>query len=294
MSALGDYNIGGQTLQLEKFDLKKLVVNDNGEFVNPRIAMIAKSGSGKSWVIREILYYLSKTRIPCGTVIAPTDKMTKFYDDIIPTTYIHHEYKEEIIPKVLHRQKLIIEKNKEREKDKKKPIDPRAFLVMDDCMSSKHLWLKDPNVLSIFNEGRHFQLTFILAMQYAIGIQPELRNNFDFIFLLGEDTYSSRRKIHEHYAGIFPKFDLFDQVFSQVTDNYGCMVLDNRIRSTDIHKKVFWFKSRQTPDFKVGIPRALKFHDVNFDPDHDKKTPLVDIGSMISSKRRQVVKVRMA
>jgi ABC-type glutathione transport system ATPase component len=114
MTALGDYNIGGQTLQLEKFDLKKLVVNDSGEFVNPRIAMIAKSGSGKSWVIREILYYLSKTRIPCGTVIAPTDKMTKFYDDIIPATYIHHEYKEEIIPKVMERQTKMLAKNERR------------------------------------------------------------------------------------------------------------------------------------------------------------------------------------
>ena len=293
MSGQNDYNIGGQTIQLEKFDLKKLVVNDRGEYVNPRIAMIAKSGSGKSWVIREILYYLSKTHIPCGTVIAPTDKMTKFFDDIVPGSYIHHEYKEDIIPKVLHRQKIIIDKNEQRKKEGKKIIDPRAFLVMDDCMSSKHLWLKDPNVLSIFNEGRHFQLTFILAMQYCIGIQPELRNNFDFIFLLGEDTYSSRKKIYEHYAGIFPKFDLFDQVFSQVTDNYGCMVLDNRIRSADIQKKVFWFKSRETPDFKIGIPRALKYHQINFDPDHDKKSPLLDLNSMISSKRRQVVKVKL-
>ena len=51
-------------------------------------------------------------------------------------------------------------------------------------MSSKHLWLKDPSVLSIFNEGRHYQLTFILAMQYSLGIQPELRSNFDYVFLL--------------------------------------------------------------------------------------------------------------
>ena len=287
-----DYNIGGQMLQLEQFDLKKLYINDAGEYVNPRIAMIAKSGSGKSWVIREILYYLSRTKIPCGTVIAPTDKMTKFFDDIVPPSFIHHEYKEDIIPRILHRQKVIIEKNTNRKKDGKKLLDPRAYLVMDDCMSSKHLWLKDPYVLSIFNEGRHYQLTFILAMQYAIGIQPELRNNFDFIFLLGEDTYSSRKKIYEHYAGIFPKFDIFDQVFNQVTDNYGCMVLDNRIRSTDIHKKVFWFKSKKTPEFIVGIPRALKFHEQNFDPNHDKKTPVMDLNSLMS-KRKQIVRVKM-
>lgn len=287
-----NYNIGGQVLQLEKFDLNKLVYTTEGKHVNPRIAMIAKSGSGKSWVIREILYYLSQTKIPAGTVIAPTDKMTKFFDEIVPPSFIHHEYNENIIPRILHRQKVIIEKNTNRKKDGKRLLDPRAFLVMDDCMSSKHLWLKDPNVLSIFNEGRHFQLTFILAMQYAIGIQPELRNNFDFIFLLGEDTYSSRKKIYEHYAGIFPRFDIFDQVFNQVTDNYGCMVLDNRIRSTDIHKKVFWFKSKETPDFTIGIPRALKFHALNFDPNHDKKTPLIDLAAM-GSKRRQIVRVNM-
>ena len=284
--------IGNQVLQLEKFDLTKLVLNERGEYVNPRIAMIAKSGSGKSWIIRDILYHLSKTKIPSGTVIAPTDKMTKFFNDIVPASYIHHEYKEEIIPRILHRQKLIIAKNEKRVKEGKPKIDPRGFLIMDDCMSSKHLWLKDPNVLSIFNEGRHYQLTFILAMQYAIGIQPELRNNFDFIFLLGEDTYSSRKKIYEHYAGIFPKFDIFDQVFNQVTDNYGCMVLDNRIRSTDIHKKVFWFKSHETPEFKVGIPKSLDFDKNNFDPDHDKKTPIMDLNSM-SSKRRQIVKVKL-
>ena len=97
------------------------------------------------------------------------------------------------------------------------------------------------------------------------------------------------------YIDTLQRLDLkeFDQVFNQVTDNYGCMVLDNRIRSTDIHKKVFWFKSRATPDFKVGIPQALKFHETHFDPEHDKKTPLVDLSSMMNSKRRHIVKVKM-
>ena len=67
-------------LQLDKFDLKNLVYDQNGDFLNPRIAIIAKSGSGKSWVIRDILSYLRK--IPCGVIIAPTDKMTHFYNDV--------------------------------------------------------------------------------------------------------------------------------------------------------------------------------------------------------------------
>ena len=111
-------------------------------------------------------------------------------------------------------------------------------------MSSKHLWLKDPNVLSIFNEGRHYQLTFILSMQYSLGIQPELRSNFDYVFLLGEDFINNRRKLYEHYAGMFPSRELFDQVFMQVTDNYGVMVINNRLRSNDIRKKYFGTKHK--------------------------------------------------
>lgn len=282
----------GQVLDFDKFDMKNLVYNESGEYINPRIGIIAKSGSGKSWVIREILYYLYKTHIPCGTVIAPTDKMTKFYNEFVPTCYIHHEYKEEIIPKVLHRQRQMIEKNEQRVKQGRKIVDPRCYLVMDDCMSTKHLWLKDPHVLSIFNEGRHFQLTFILAMQYSLGIQPELRSNFDFIMLLGEDNYSNRKRLYEHYAGIFPTRDIFEMVFSELTNNYGCMIINNRLRSNDLKKKVFYFKARETPPFKMGVPRCLRFNSEHFDPQYEKKQSTFDLNALIF-KRRSNLRIKM-
>lgn len=282
----------GQVLDFDKFDMKNLVYDEKGNYMNPRIGIIAKSGSGKSWVIREILYYLYKTNIPCGTIIAPTDKMTKFYNDFIPPCFIHHDYKEEIIPKVLHRQRLIIDKNAERTKKCKPTVDPRCFLIMDDCMSSKHLWLKDPHILSIFNEGRHFQLTFVLSMQYSLGIQPELRSNFDFIFLLGEDNYSNRKRLYEHYAGIFPTRDIFETVFSELTNNYGCMVINNRLRSNDIKKKVFHFRASKTPDFKLGIPRSLHFNSEYYDPHHEKRGQMFDLNALIF-KRKNNIKIKM-
>jgi hypothetical protein len=282
MSGNRTIDFNGDTLQLEKFDMKNLVYDQNGDFLNPRIAMIAKSGSGKSWVIRDIMYYMRS--IPCGTVIAPTDKMTGFFNSFCPPSFIYHEYKENTIPKILARQRYILDKNNKRKEKKKKTYDPRTFLIMDDCMSTKHLWLKDPNMLTIFNEGRHYQLTFILSMQYSLGIQPELRSNFDYVFLLGEDFINNRKKLYEHYAGMFPTRDIFDQVFLQVTDNYGCMVINNRLRSTDITKKVFWYKASKRANFKVGSPKFIKFHDENYDPDHDKRVPFIDL-NMFGRKR---------
>ena len=285
-----DINCGGDAIQLDKFDLKNLVVDQNGEFLNPRIAIIAKSGSGKSWVIRDILLYLQS--IPCGTIIAPTDKMTKFYDDFFPASFIHHEFREDIIPRLLARQKMILEKNDRRKRKGEKLLDPRTFLIMDDCMSSKHLWLKDPNMLSIFNEGRHYQLTFILSMQYSLGIQPELRSNFDYVFLLGEDFINNRKKLYEHYAGMFPTRELFDQVFLQVTDDYGTMVINNRLRSSDIKKKVFWYKAKKRADFEIGCNRFKKFHQIYFDKNHDKRLPYIDLNSFGSKKKASVTVVK--
>ena len=178
-----DIDVPGQTLKLEEFDIKTLIYDDKGEFINPRIVMIAPSGSGKSWIVRNILYAMRD--IPCGTVIAPTDKMNKFYDEFMPPCFIHHEYKSEIIPKLLGRQSKILEKNERRVKEGKNPVDPRVYLVMDDCMADKDKWIKDPKMLEIMNQGRHFKLTFILTMQYCLGIQPELRTQFNYIFFRG-------------------------------------------------------------------------------------------------------------
>ena len=75
------------------------IYDENGDYLNPRIAIIAKSGSGKSWVIRDIMYYMRN--IPCGTVVAPTDKMNGFYNDFVKPSFIHHEYQEDIIPRLL-------------------------------------------------------------------------------------------------------------------------------------------------------------------------------------------------
>ena len=273
----------GNALELKKFDMRKLAYDKNGDAKNPRIAVIAKSGSGKSWVVRDILYYLYQ--IPCGTIIAPTDRMTKFYDDFFPPSFIHHQYKANIIPKLLQRQRMILKKNEKRKKDKKRLIDPRSILLMDDCMSSKHLWLKDPNMLSIFNEGRHYQVTFILTMQYCLGIQPELRSNFDFIFMLGEDFVNNRKKLYEHYAGMFPSKDVFEQVFMQVTDDYGCMVIDNRLRTND--KKVFWYKAKNRKKFKIGSRKFNKFHKKYFNPKYDEKKKVLDMSSFVSNRVRK-------
>lgn len=230
---------------------------------DPAIVMIAKRGSGKSWVVRSLLEYFKD--IPAGMIIAPTDRMNSFYGRFFPDTFIFYEYKSEIIEKVLNRQQDIIEKAKKKLEMGKK-MDDRAFLVMDDCLGQKGSWVRDKPIQELLYNGRHYKLMYILTMQFPLGITPELRSNFDYIFLLAEDYISNKKRIYDHYAGMFPTFDSFRQVFDQLTDDFGAMVIVNRGVKKTLFEKVYWYKAPDLSNMAVemGCKQFRNYHTNNY------------------------------
>jgi hypothetical protein len=268
-------NYGQTKLKIKRFDLKKMAENCT-------IAMIAKRASGKSYLTREILYH--KRDLPAAIAISRTEKLNKFYGEFIPDIYIYDEFDTPILNKIFARQAKMNEDNKKRLENGKKPKDDRLMIIMDDCMSSKGTWVKDQNILELFFNGRHHHLSFILTMQFALGIPPEMRSNFDYIFLLAEDFKSNRKRLYEHYAGMFPSLESFEKVFSDITQNYGVMVIDNRVHSTDITEKVYWYKAKEVPKFTLGSKKYIKFHKKNYDKEHNTKLPLFDPNSLVRKK----------
>jgi hypothetical protein len=239
---------------------------------NPSIVMVAKRGSGKSYVCRAILRHFAS--IPCGLIIAPTDKMNCFYGNFFPDSYIHYDYKSVIIEKLLFRQDKMIEKEQEK-KRQGKHLDPRAFIVMDDCLSKKGSWMRDQPIQDLLFNGRHFKLMYILTMQYPLGITPELRSNFDYIFLLAEDFVSNLKRLYDNYAGMFPTFDMFRQVFVQLTANFGSMVIANRGAREHFLQKIFYYKAPAISDDEMrrcmGCRQFNVYHQKNYDPDWRRK-----------------------
>jgi hypothetical protein len=192
------------------------------------------------------------------------------------------------VSKIYDRQAKMNSDNAERVKLGKEPKDDRIMLIMDDCMSSKGTWLKDPNILELFFNGRHHHLSFILTMQFALGIPPELRSNFDYIFLLAEDFPSNRKRLYEHYAGMFPNLQVFEQVFSEITDNFGVMVIDNRVHSKNIADKVYWYRAKEVPEFTIGTNKYIKYHKKHYDKEWNRRLPLFDPAEALSKKRNSI------
>jgi len=267
---------GQSQLRLKKFNVKEMVDHAT-------VAMIAKRASGKSYLTRELLYH--KKDIPTAVVISRTEKLNRFYGEFIPDSYIFDDFDSSILSKIYQRQSKLNEDNIERKKEGKKEKDDRIILIMDDCMSSKGSWVKDETVLELFFNGRHHRVSFILTMQFSLGIPPEMRSNFDYIFLLAEDFISNQKRLYDHYAGMFPSFDIFKQVFAEITQHYGIMVINNRIHSTDITEKVFWYKAKQVPTFTLGCSKYLKFHKKYYDSEWNKRLPLFDPSEILAKKR---------
>lgn len=274
-----EVGFGAARLPIKRFNISEMVDHCT-------IAMIAKRATGKSFLTREIMF--QKKNIGSAIAISRTEKLNSFYSEFIPDSYIYSEYDSNILTRIYERQSNMNEDNKRRVQDGKKTKDDSLMLIMDDCMSSKGTWLKDPNILELFFNGRHHHISFILTMQYSVGIPPEMRSNFDYVFLLAEDTISNRKRLFDHYAGMFPTFDIFQQVFSDITEHYGVMVIDNRVHSKNITDKVYWYKAKTVPTFRVGSDRFRKFHEKSYDSKWNKRLEVFNPASLMTNKRNSL------
>jgi hypothetical protein len=242
-------------LNLRKFDMSSI---DDDKV----IVLIGKRDTGKSFLCKDLLYYHQD--IPVGTVISATESANQFYGDMVPPLFIHDEYNDEIVQRVLHRQKKAVEKHNDEVKqfDTSK-VDPRGFLILDDCLYDSS-WTKSKHIRAIFMNGRHYKIMFLVTMQYALGIPPNLRTNIDYVFILRENIVSNRKRIYESYAGMFPTFEIFCQVMDQCTEDYECLVVFNNAKSNNIEDQVFWYKAEPHADFKIGADAFWQYHQQNY------------------------------
>jgi hypothetical protein len=255
------------------------------------IVFIAKRNTGKSFLVKDCLYY--KRDIPIGTVISATESCNRFYGgDLMPSLFIHDEYRPEIVANLVKRQEVVTKKYEHQmQLYGKSNIDPHAFLVLDDMMFDANVWLKDINIKKIFMNGRHFKLTFLLTMQYALGLTTSMRSQCDYIFLGKENIYSNRKRLYEHYAGMFPTLEIFCQVLNQCTENYEFLVIDNTSRSSDISSQVYWYKADTHPPFRIGAPEFWQYHNTNYTEQGDEEDDTLDI-SKVQKKNAISVNVK--
>ena len=238
--------------QIKKFNIEN--IRDRCEIdshKSPMIVLIGKKDTGKSFLVRDILAN-TQACFPVGTVISGTEVANPFFQDMVPSKLIHDKYKPEIVMNAIKRQMAV---KQAREHEKKRTggnsgMDPRAFLILDDCLYDK-TWINEESTRYVFMNGRHIDMVTLITMQYPLGVSPNLRTNIDFVFILRENNISNRKRIYDNYAGMFPTFEMFCQFMDQCTENYECLVICNGVQSNKLEDQVFWYKASNHPPFRM-------------------------------------------
>jgi hypothetical protein len=233
-------------IKLREFNMKW--VGDN-----KIIVLIGPRGRGKSTILLDYLYF--NQDIPFCTCIAPTDHLNSTFTPHIPSRFIFSQYTPQLLQTFQKRQ-MDLKQKKQLSRagicdPVYKDVDCRGILIMDDCLADSKNWKNDPSLKWIFMNGRHADITFILTMQYQVGIPPELRVNIDWVFICRETKKLEKDKLLKYYAGIFPNFDMFNQIFNKCTRDKRCMVIDSLSESDKIEEQVFWYKANIHESFRV-------------------------------------------
>jgi hypothetical protein len=214
-----------------------------GESKRDRVwLIIAPRGSGKSVLLLDLLYKTSK-HYDFGVGMTATAETADCFKRLLPADLIYSNgYNYEAGDNFLEVCKELSDQKKER----------HGVMILDDCMFDSKV-MKSKTQQNLHLNGRHYNTTLFNTTQYAMIIPPIIRSNIDYVLCLQDLKLSNKRRLYEMFFGLFPTFQEFNMVFSNVTRDFGCLVLDNTTSSGKIEDAIKWYRaSPKTPQFRIG------------------------------------------
>lgn len=252
-------------INITKFDVKHI---SQGPVC---IALCAKRGGGKSFLIRDILFHLNNTGVPRVCIFSGTESANNFFGTFVPQIFTHSS-DEGVLASVWENQKRL---NIQRAAGQlPASTDIRLAIVLDDCAYCKPM-MKSNALREIFFNGRHYGVTLIITLQYLMDLSVAMRSNVDVYFFLKENTLSNRNRIYAQCCGFIPTFQMFQDIFQACTENFDAFVVNNRSRSSDPSQICSYYGADPTIDFRFGRASLWKFHEQHFESAVDKHLRLL-------------------
>ena len=199
---------------------------NNFTILNKTVGLVAKRNSGKSCLLK---YLVDSERHKFNKifVICPTEKINRFYSDIVDDECIYDTYEEKFVDKLINKMTEINsnKSNKERK---------NVLLILDDIVSD-HNFHQSPTLKKLFIRGRHINIAIIITFQYLNLIPPVARNNMDFLFCGQMNKQSVDLLMSEFISGDISKEE-FIQMFNRCTRDFQFLVINNNsVKDDDLN-----------------------------------------------------------
>ena len=142
---------------------------------------------------------------------------------------MHTGFCPEALAKVIQRQKNVKATGS---------LQPVA-VVIDDCAHDPRF---SSDLQSLFANGRCVGILLVVVVSYVNSLTPVMRANADVLVALRDDNEHSRKQIHREWGGMFDKLSDFENVYLDLTQDFGSCVL-TKSSSTAIPESVFRHKA---------------------------------------------------
>ena len=199
---------------------------NNFTIVNKITSMLAKRNSGKSVLLKHLVE-AEKHKFARIYVICPTEKINRFYSDIVDEECIFDSYDEKWVNKLI---------DKMTEINSNKPAKERknVLLILDDLVSDTNFH-QSPSFKKIIIRGRHINIAIILTFQYLNLIPPTARSNLDTLFVGQMNKQSVDLLISEFISGDISKEE-FIKMYNRCTKDYNFLVINNNsVKDDDLN-----------------------------------------------------------
>jgi GTPase SAR1 family protein len=221
---------------MEKRNLAISLFNLNSIKDNSNILIIGMRASGKSTLVRNIVYHKRDCNI--GAVFSKTEHVNKFYSDFCPENTIYHEFNKFVVMDMV---------------DKRKTVEEVDFTIniMDDCFSSKTDWTTNQEIVDMMDSN----MMNIFCIQFPQLFKQEFLDKIDYIFFMNESFISNRKRLY-NYTNVVDNFEDFNRIFNHITtiNHYNSLVVYNPRceNQSNIEEQIFWYKPVvDLPEFRI-------------------------------------------
>lgn len=260
-----DKNGNPVTLEVGHFEASMI---EDGEMV----LSIGRKRTGKTTGLLDIMY--EKRDVPEAILFCGTADTNPFYSEVIPDAMIYPAYDPEVLESVIARQEKI---NHERKKHGKEP--KRIAVYIDDCGWDTK-FCNDRQLKRSLMNNRWYQFSpLVVALQFSLGFQPALRDQFDWFVLHRSNTKSNIERLHEHFGGVCGSIEEFKLLFKLATEKPGgALVIRNSSTSSKLCDNVFfwqtkrrnWHEEPKQKRWRVGAKKFWRFNARHYDEEWRK------------------------
>lgn len=180
---------------------------------------------------------LSKYKNIQALAVVHNENEEHTYTHVTKYQFIYPEFRPTISYNIIKRHDLITQHNV----DNKTNISSCLMIFLDRCFYKLDT---HPSISKLFDSHKSCNLTIFWSDYFSFKFKHHLEQT-DYFILGPIDTISDRKRIRELFTNFIEDFELFQQVFTQLTENYNFMVIDNTISSNKITDRIFYINLKQ-------------------------------------------------